>query len=76
MEGAIKCDIFRDLSEVGFQDLAPGCVFQPFDGFFLDLPYPFPGQVELLTDFFQGMGMFPVQSEIQFNDARFAMCQG
>ena len=64
------------LTQVAFKDFAPGGVFQPFDGFFLDLPYPFTGQVKLFPDLFQGMGMFSVEPEIQPDDAGFPVGKG
>lgn len=63
-------------SQIGSQDLAAGGVFQPFDRFFLDLSYPFPGEVEFFPDFFQGMGMFAVQAEIQSDDIGFPVRKG
>ena len=64
------------LTEIGFEDLAPGGMLQPLDSLFLDLSYTLTGQVELLTDFFKGMRVLSVQSEIQLNDGSLAMGQG
>jgi hypothetical protein len=46
--------------QVGFQQFAPGCVFQPFDGFFFDLPDPLARKAEFLANFFERMRVFAV----------------
>ena len=38
---------------------------QAADGFLLDLPDTFAGEVELLTDLFQRHGVFAVEAEIK-----------
>ena len=45
------------------------------DRFFLDLAYTLTGKVELLTDLFEGHGMFAVESEVQGDNVRFTLGQ-
>ena len=44
-------------------------MLQPFNGFFLDLPDPFPGEVKFFPDLFQGMRVLPVEAKVQPDDA-------
>ena len=40
-------------------------MFQPADGFFLDLSYPFTGKVEALANFLEGERVFAAKLEVQ-----------
>ena len=64
------------LTEIGFEDLAPGGMLQPLNSFFLNLPDAFTGQVELLANLLESMRVLAVQSEIQLNDGSLTMGQG
>jgi len=64
------------LPQVCLQQLAPGGIFQPFDGFFLDLSHPFACKAEFLPDFFQGMGMLAIEPEIKPDNIGFTIGQG
>ena len=63
-------------AQVTFQNFASGSVFEPLNGFFLDLPDPLPGKVKFFTDLLQGMGMFPVESEIESDNTRLPVSEG
>lgn len=76
MSISLPFDVQYQLAKVGLEDLAPGSMLKPFDGFFLDLPYPFAGKIELLANFFQCMGMLSVEAEIQADNIGFAIGEG
>ena len=50
-------------------------MLEAFDGFFLDLPHPFAGQVKFFPDLLQGVGVFPVEPEIEPYNAGFPVGQ-
>jgi hypothetical protein len=60
------------LPQVIPQQPVPRCAFEFLDGFFLDLPDPFPCQVKLFTDLVEGVGSLTVQTVEEADDFCFA----
>ena len=61
------------LTKIGFQNFAPGGIFQSFDSLFLDLPDSLTGKIEFLSDFFKRMLVFAVQTKIKPDDICFTI---
>ena len=48
---------------------------QPADGFFFDLPDPFPGKIKFLSDFFQ-CHFLNTDTKEEFDDVSFSFSKG